>query len=109
MNNLDPTRHRHGMDPESHAAWLAGVKPTLSQRRRAVLAAIAAHHERGLTCDELAVQWGVSPNQISGRFTELKARGLIGVFERRRTVHGCTAKAYLLTVAGQAALARAAG
>ena len=37
----------------------------------------------GITCKELASQWGCSPNDISGRFTELKDKGFIRATGKR--------------------------
>lgn len=52
----------------------------------------------GVTCDECAQHFGVSPNQISGRLTELLAQGrLVRTAERRKTRSGCMAKVLLVT------------
>lgn len=45
--------------------------------RKLVLALIRGAGDRGCTCDEVAAATGRSPNQVSGRFTELARMGLI--------------------------------
>ena len=66
---------KHGGNPESQAAnrRISAVK---TKQRQAVLDAITASRT-GLTCRELALQWCVGMNTISGRFSELKADGQI--------------------------------
>lgn len=91
----DITRNRHQGADTSILAYHSAVQPTLPQRRAAVLHEVELAGERGLTCDELAHAWNVSPNQISGRFTELKKLGLIRSIGRRQTANGCTARAYV--------------
>lgn len=59
--------------------------------RKLVYAAIS-ERRNGLTVDELAAIIDCGPNQISGRFTELAAQGLIyKTDERRKTRSGATA------------------
>ena len=50
-------------------------KPEIESDRQRVLLAISESGE--LTCRELAKIWGVAPNDISGRFTELRKDGTI--------------------------------
>lgn len=59
---------KRNMSPQSLDAYCPG---TAAQQRGRVLEAIRLAGECGLTCDELAERWGVSPNDISGRFSEL--------------------------------------
>ena len=50
-------------------------KPELDNDRGRVYSEIACNG--GTTCKELASKWGCSPNDISGRFTELHNLGFI--------------------------------
>lgn len=75
----DPCRHRHGGNECSVAAYR---RVDASGDRRAVLDLVRGASV-GLTLKEACSRLGRSPNQISGRFTELKASGLIRVEGRR--------------------------
>jgi hypothetical protein len=60
--------------------------------RKLVLSLIRGAGQRGCTCDEIAAAIGKTPNQISGRFTDLADLGLImRSAERRPTRAGATA------------------
>lgn len=63
-----PPKPERKVSQQSLDAYCPG---TAAQQRGRVLGAIKAVGDHGLTCDELAERWGVPPNQISGRFTEL--------------------------------------
>lgn len=59
------------------------------RQRKEVYDLIKSRSERGLTIDEAAVLMSVFPNQISGRFTELRKAGLIvEKSEKRKTRSG---------------------
>jgi predicted ArsR family transcriptional regulator len=88
----DPCANRHQHNPLSYEAFESSDRET--QRRR-VLEAIASARD-GTTVDELAEQWGVGQNAISGRFTSLKSQGLIVVRGTRRTRAGCMAGVHYL-------------
>jgi FixJ family two-component response regulator len=93
MKDITANRHQ-GADTSVQA--FRQIRETLSERQQKVLTAIErADPAKGLTCDELAHDLNVSPNQISGRFTELKKRRLIRSIGRRLTAQGCTARAYV--------------
>lgn len=84
---------RHRGAPTSRLAQLDRVAHAAQQRARvhqAILEAGAA----GLIVDELSARWSVPPNSISGRFSELKAGGLLRIVELRRTRAGSSAMAY---------------
>lgn len=89
--DFDVCATRHGGNPESIAANKRNAA-TKGDQRAAVLC--ACQRVNGVTCRELAEEWGVGMNQISGRFSELKQTGEIwkigvrngcGVFRVDRT------------------------
>ena len=87
----DICRNRHGGNAESEAANARvdkeGDRARILDYVRSVL--------RGVTLDEASQHFRVAPNRISGRFTELKARGLIiTTNERRLTRTGSSAMVY---------------
>lgn len=96
---LDPCLNKHGADPESREAW-ATVKQHARDTRMEVLVEISLAGEHGLTCEEAAAKRGLASYRLSGRFTELKARGLIEVCGRRFTQTMHHAKAYKVTTKG---------
>jgi len=67
---------RHQGNPESRAAFERHAPHRARQRAR-VLESIRAAGATGLTCRELSKAWGCMMNQVSGRFSELKAMGLV--------------------------------
>jgi predicted ArsR family transcriptional regulator len=88
----DPCAPRHGNDAESLAAHRRVNSLT---DRKEILALIERSGERGLTLDETASILSRSPNQISGRFSELRMKGAIRATEqRRKTRSGANAKVY---------------
>ncbi len=89
----DICSNKHGGNGESIAAFGGGK----AEQRQRVLDAIKAS-EAGLTCDELAAQWGVHCNAISGRFTELKREGHIEKQLTRPTRTGKSARVYTATL-----------
>jgi predicted Rossmann fold nucleotide-binding protein DprA/Smf involved in DNA uptake len=89
MNNTptDITANKHGGNPESEAAHKKR-KPTAKAQRERVYRAILAAGLDGMTVHELAEKWNVAPNQISGRFSELKADGRIEKVGARKNKNG---------------------
>ena len=69
---FDICQNRHGGNAESAAAF-ARVARSHSAKCEAVYSAICEAGPDGLTCKELAARWGVGMNEISGRWTDLKA------------------------------------
>jgi hypothetical protein len=82
MNDL--CANRHGGNEQSVAAFAKGNR---GQQRERVYNAIV-ESPNGLTCDELAAQWGVSRHRLSPRFSELKAQYRIWVCGQRKTPAG---------------------
>ena len=70
----DVCERKHRGNAESQAAR---KRCNTAEQRERVFAAIREAGTEGLTCHELAARWGVSPNKISGRFSELKRNGLV--------------------------------
>lgn len=67
----------------------AFAKCDRGRQREAVRKAVVEAEDYGITCDELAERWGVTPNAISGRFTELSSTEDDGPWiERRRDSSG---------------------
>jgi hypothetical protein len=52
--------------------------------RHRVLQAVIDSGEHGVTISELADAWHKASNEISGRFTELRLRGLIKATDKKR-------------------------
>lgn len=73
FDDYDPCRNRHGGNATSTAAHERGKKSYGAVSAR-ILELIRAAGARGLTCDEAAEKMGVTPNQISGRFTTLSGK-----------------------------------
>jgi hypothetical protein len=86
---FDITARRHKGNPQSVAAFSV-VKERISASQERVLASIKAA-SAGMTCDELAVQFNATPNEISGRCSELLRDGRIKREGRRATRSGCMA------------------
>ena len=72
----DICAQKHGGSPESQDANRRTARHRSVQQAR-VREAIRAAGPDGMTCKELAEQWGVGMNRISGRFSELKRDGRI--------------------------------
>ena len=68
---FDICANRHKNNAESVVAHQKIIKTKRQQRQR-VLARIRDAGPEGLTCRELAREWDVGLNCISGRFSELK-------------------------------------
>lgn len=95
MNETDICRNKHQDTPESVAAF-EGITDSLKHRREEVRQAIEEAGEAGATVHEVARQMETHPNNISGRFTELKRDGLIEQTGRRPTPSGAKAGVYRL-------------
>jgi predicted transcriptional regulator len=72
---FDITSNRHKGNPESTEAFQS-IKDRLTAQQNRVLKAIR-ESESGLTVDEIALKLGATPNEISGRASELKRDGKI--------------------------------
>ncbi len=95
----DICQNRHGGNAESEAAF-QDLLPTLTRQRHVVFKLIHASGGDGLTAHEAAAALGKTPNAVSGRFTELKAAGLITKSGRRPTPTGSSAGVYRVAMAG---------
>lgn|GEM_PF-1674579 len=88
----DPTRSKHGGNPQSEAAF-ERVKVTLNARQKAVCSEVFLAREHGATAKEVAAKLKMPLHAISGRFTELKKAEVIFETEHVREgsrvcVHG---------------------
>lgn len=79
----DICRNRHKGNEFSEAA--APTKKKMNERMEAAMILIRARGAEGLTTDELAVAWGITPNRCSSVMTKLKAAGMIQLVGRRLT------------------------
>ena len=70
----DACASKHKGNSESRAANLKANHSKAQDRERVLE---ACRRPGGVTCKELAAEWEVGMNNISGRFTELKAKNLI--------------------------------
>ncbi len=87
---FDICRRRHRGNEQSVQTFETAMKHRISAQQNEVLSFLRKYPE-GLTCDELSVIMGVTPNQISGRFSELKRDGKIYKSGTRKTRSGCSA------------------
>lgn len=76
MQTLDICRRKHGGNEQSKAAF-EKIKPGIKTQRQRVLDEVRRAGNNGVTCRELASDWGVGMNAVSGRFSELRRRRLI--------------------------------
>ncbi len=90
----DICANRHGGAETSVAANKTVDKET---DRLKILGLIKQYPIFGYTLDELSMKMGRSPNQLSGRLTELRMRGLIWISHTRKTRTGRRARVYLAT------------
>lgn len=90
---------RHQGNAESEAAF-NDLLPTLTRQRHTVFKLIHQSGGAGLTVHEAAATLGKTPNAVSGRFTELKAAGLITKNGRRPTPTGSSAGVYRVALGG---------
>jgi predicted HTH transcriptional regulator len=81
--------NRHKGNEQSTAAFHV-IKDKISASQERILNAIKSSVE-GMTCDELATYFGATPNEISGRCSELKRDGKIYKSGTRKTRSGCSA------------------
>ncbi len=72
----DITANRHKGASTSVDAF-ERIKNTIPRQRAAVLILFRKRPKRGYTVHEIAEAFGVSPNHVSGRLTELKRDGHI--------------------------------
>lgn len=92
--DFDPCARKHGGDRESKAAF---KRVDTAGDRRLVLDTIRSFRS-GATLDQVSQALGRTPNQVSGRITELKAMGLIvAPGATRPTRSGASAKIYVAT------------
>ena len=75
----DVCRSRHGGNEQSEAANLRVCK----RKDRELIYSLVKASPAGLTLKEACLKLERTPNQISGRFSELKALGRITVGDRR--------------------------
>jgi len=78
--NDDACRNRHRGNENSE---LANAKVQKCLDRESIFALIQVSRLNGITVKDACVSMGRTPNQISGRFTELKRAGCIKVDGRR--------------------------
>lgn len=98
MNDI--CENRHGGNRESVGANPSRLKK--AQDRELIKSLVKESHDRGLTLDEASETLGVPPNNISGRFTELCAEGvLVKTSIRRPTRSGKSATVYIFTTDGK--------
>lgn len=84
------------VDTSREAAAVA--QSSAAATRRLVLDLVRGSGARGVTCDEISAATGRSPNQVSGRFTELSRLGLIcRSGQRRKTRAGADAHVWVAT------------
>jgi len=95
MDRTDICKNRHQGNPQSVAAF-EGMKKTVTHRREQVRQAIEAAGHHGATVHEVAEQMATHPNNISGRFSELKRDELIEQIGRRPTPSGSSAGVFVL-------------
>lgn len=90
-------RNRHSGNPESVAAHAVGDK---AHDREEVFGVIHRLGRHGATVDEVAMLLDRSPNQISGRFSELKAQGRIVKTGTRRSTRTRASAAVCIAIEG---------
>ncbi len=88
--SLDICRNRHKGNEQSTDAF-EKVKRQMWANQDRILDRIKRSGDEGLTCDELCVLFDVTPNEISGRCSELKRMGKIYKSGTRKTRSGCSA------------------
>jgi hypothetical protein len=86
---FDITARRHKGNDQSAAAFHV-IKDKISASQERILNAIR-QMDSGMTVDELSVYFGTTPNEISGRCSELKRDGKIYKSGTRKTRSGCSA------------------
>lgn len=87
----DPCARKHGGNENSVAAMPKDAERQIAR----VMAAIQRSGSFGMTCDEVAVELGTTPNAVSGRFTTLSARGWIVANGKRNTRSGHAATVWV--------------
>ena len=91
--NVDICASRHkGADTSVHA----NKRVDKDQDRKTVLSWIMSAGDEGLTLDQVCILMNRKPNELSGRFTELKVREkILRTTRRRPTRTGATAYVYV--------------
>ena len=87
---------RHNGNAQSDAAF-DSIKNDLTEMENEVLQFIERQGLRGSSIDEMAAATGKAPNQISGRFTSLKAANKIMKIGTRPTRSGRSAGVFVST------------
>ncbi len=87
---VDICARKHKGNEQSTQTFREAIRHRITEQQDRVLKCMRRYPE-GLTCDELSVILGVTPNQISGRLTELKRDGKIYKSGTRKTRSGCSA------------------
>ncbi len=86
---FDITARRHKGNEQSTAAFNV-IKDKISNEQLKILVLISGYPD-GITVDEIAVRYQKTPNQVSGRVSELKRMGKIYKSGTRKTRSGCSA------------------
>ncbi len=86
---FDITARKHKGNDQSTAAFHV-IKDKINASQERILNAIR-QMDSGMTVDELSVYFGATPNEISGRCSELKRDGKIYKSGTRKTRSGCSA------------------
>ncbi len=86
---VDICARKHKGNEQSTAAFHV-VKDKISASQERILNAIR-QMDSGMTVDELSVYFNATPNEISGRCSELKRDGKIYKSGTRKTRSGCSA------------------
>ncbi len=81
--------NRHKGNEQSTAAFHV-IKDKISHEQTKILVLIAGY-PNGITVDEIAERYQKTPNQVSGRVSELKRMGKIYKSGIRKTRSGCSA------------------
>ncbi len=87
--SLDITARKHKGNEQSISAFHV-IKDKISHEQTKILILIAGHPD-GITVDEIAQRYQKTPNQVSGRVSELKRMGKIYKSGTRKTRSGCSA------------------
>jgi DNA-binding MarR family transcriptional regulator len=91
---FDICSNRHKGNTESTAAFQS-IRGRLTAQQQRVLNCI--RNSEGLTCNEIAEKLGATPNEISGRCSELKRNGEIRKSGTRLTRSGNPAAILVVT------------
>jgi len=95
MSETDICQNKHQENAQSMAAFNVVAK-SIAKRRGEVLRIIKEAGEKGATVHEAAHLMDTHPNNISGRFTELKRDNIIEQKGKRPTPSGSNAGVYVI-------------